>query len=201
MALPATDTFTGANGTALQTYSANWTINAGAFQINTNACAPDSVGNECGAGWNADTFDNDQYSQCTLSAKSGSNAHAAGPGVRHANSGATYYGYYADGTTTAYAFKNVGGTWTQLGANFSSPAAGTVLRLEVSGTTLTIKHNGVSQGTRTDSAIASGRAGVVGYSASTGMRIDDWEGGNLSGGGGGVTVPKFMHQYRMRRAA
>ena len=180
MALPATDAFTGTNDTALNTYSANWAHNSGLLEIQSNACAPDATGVECGARWTADAFNNDQYSQCVLSAKSGSTAEAIGPGVRHAAGGtATYYGYYDDGGTTGYCFKNVAGTWTQLGATFTSPSAGATVRLEVQGTTLTVKYNTVSQGTRTDSAIASGVAGITGFGSSTGMRADSWQADNL----------------------
>lgn len=181
MALPATDTFTGANGTALPTYSANWANNTGAFVINTNAVAPNGAAAECGARWTADSFNANQYSQATLSAKQGTSSFEVGVGVRHAAAAtATYYGYYQDGLNAGACFKNVAGTWTQLGAAFGSAAAATVLRLEVNSTTLTVYHGGVSQGTRTDSAIASGVAGLVGFGASTGQRADNWEGGDLT---------------------
>ena len=66
MTLPASDAFTASNGTALQTYSVNWTIQNGGFTINSNQVGPAQSGAECGAFWNADSFDNDQYSQATL---------------------------------------------------------------------------------------------------------------------------------------
>ncbi len=181
MALPATDSFTGADGTALPTYSANWANNtASGAVINTNAYAPAASGAECGLRWTADAFNNDQYSQATLTAKEGTSNFAVGVGVRHAAGGtATYYGYYADGASSSFVFKNVAGTWTQLGAAFGSIATSSVMRLEVSGTTLEAKIGGVSQGTRSDSAIASGVAGVTGFGSSTAMRADTWEGGNL----------------------
>jgi hypothetical protein len=181
VALPATEAFTGANDTALNVHSASWAHNSGLLEIQSNGCAPDATGVECGARWTADAFANDQYSQCVLAAKSGSTAEAVGPGVRHAAAGTgTYYGYYQDGGSTGYCFKMVAGTWTQLGATFGSAAAGVTLKLEVQGTTLTVYHNGVSQGTRTDSAIASGVGGITGFGSSTGMRADIWEAGNLS---------------------
>jgi len=178
MALPATDTFTAADGTALQTYNASWSINCGAFAINTNAVYPNSVGAECGAGWNADTFDNAQYAQGVLAAEV---SVCIGPAVRVASDGTsdTYYGYY-NGT---YLFKQVTGSWAQLGSNGSNWSVGDVIRLEADGTTITPKINGVTDsaiGARTDTAIASGRAGICGWSVNTGDRLDTWEGGNLS---------------------
>lgn len=182
MALPATDAFTGTSGTALQTNNASWSINSGSFVIQGNAVTPTGAGVECLARWNADTFSNDQYSQC-VAAILATGGVQAGVAVRVSTSGAaTGYGAYWD-NTTAYIWKNVAGTWTQLGATVSPPAAGQVVRLEVSGTTLTLKYNGVTQATRTDGDITSGAAGLSGYSSGGSGYLDDWEGGNLGGGG------------------
>ena len=68
MALPATDAFTGTNGTALTTYSANWTYNKGTFGIHTNALCCTVDGFDAAAHWNADTFGNDQYARATVTA-------------------------------------------------------------------------------------------------------------------------------------
>ena len=185
--LPATDAFTGTDGTALTTYSANWSLNSGNFVINTNAVAPNQLTTECGARWNADTFGNDQYAQGKL-ANITTAGQTIGVAVRAATGGAaSYYGFYADGSGggKTFLFKMVAGTWTQLGSLGAALAVNAVLRLEVSGTTLTPKVNGSTQsppGAQTDSALASGAAGLSGYSASTAMRLDDWEGGNLGGG-------------------
>src|SRR3989304_5384307 len=73
----------------------------------------------------------------------------------------------------------VGGVWTQLGSDLANPANGSVLKLEVSGTTLTAYDDDVSQGSRTDSSIASGYAGVAAYGDNTTTRGDNFEGGNL----------------------
>jgi len=184
--LPATDAFTGTDGTALTTYSANWSLNSGNFVINTNAVAPNQATTECGARWNADTFGNDQYAQGKL-ANSTTTGQTIGVAVRAATGGAaSYYGFYADGSGggKTFLFKMVAGTWTQLGSLGAALAVNAVLRLEVSGTTLTPKVNGSTQsppGAQTDSAHSSGAAGISGYSVSTSMRLDDWEGGNLGG--------------------
>ena len=185
--LPATDAFTGTNGTALTTYSANWLLNSGNFAINTNAVYPNQSGTESGARWNADTFGNNQYAQGKL-ANITTAGQTIGVAVRAATSGAaSYYGFYADGSGggKTFLFKMVAGTWTQLGSLGAALAVNAVLRLEVSGTTLTPKVNGSTQsppGAQTDSAHSSGAAGISGYSVSTSMRLDDWEGGNLGGG-------------------
>ena len=118
MTLPATDTFTAASDAALQTYSANWTINSGAFAVvaATDKCRPNSTADECGAHWNADTFAADQYAQVTLPATGTFNDAERGPAVRCAASGATYYGlYYSTGNLgSLWRVKVVSGTWTEL---------------------------------------------------------------------------------------
>jgi hypothetical protein len=183
MALPATETFTDTNGTALATHNASWTVNSGSFVVQDNGCCPTGSGVENLARWNADTFNNDQYSQC-VAAILATGGVQAGVAVRVSTSGAeTAYGCYWD-NTTAYIFKNVAGTWEQLGATVTPPTAGQLVRLEVSGTTLTLKYDGSTQTTRTDSAISSGAAGLAGYSSGGSGYLDDWEGGNLSAGGG-----------------
>ena len=185
-ALPATDAFTGTNGTALTAYSSSWSLNSGNFAINTNAIYPNQSVTECGARWNADTFENNQYAQGKL-ANIITTGQTIGVAVRISTSGAaSYYGFYADGSGggKTFLFKMVAGTWTQLGSLGAALSANDVLRLEINGTTLTPKVNGTTQsppGTQSDSALSSGAAGLSGYSVSTSMRLDDWEGGNLAG--------------------
>ena len=185
-ALPATDAFTSTNGTTLTTYSSSWSLNSGDFAINTNAVYPNQSGAEGGARWNADTFGNDQYAQGKL-ANITTTGQTIGVAVRASTGGAaSYYGFYADGSGggKTFLFKMVSGTWTQLGSTGAALSANDLLRLEISGTTLTPKVNGSTQsppGTQTDSALSSGAAGLSGYSLSTAMRLDDWEGGNLAG--------------------
>lgn len=195
MALPATDNFTGVDGTQLTTYSANWTLNNGDFDIQSNALACDA-NDECGAHWNADVFSNDQYSEVDLTGFATSGLWV-GVCVRAAASGATYYGYYGSGDDS-YLFKMVSGTWTEI-ASGGAVASGDTLRLEAQGTTLTPTQNGSTTGTpgaQTDSAIASGSSGVAGYADADDLRMDDWEGGNI--GGGGISIPVVMHHLRQQ---
>ena len=175
MALPATDNFTGSNGTQLTTYSGSWTLNTGDFDIQTNALAADSSGNESGAHWNADSFGNDQYAIITLAAVSSA---YVGPAVRCAASGATYYGWSIS-NYDAYGFKQVSGTWTQLYNNGTAGAASNTMRIEAEGTSIRFIKNGSTLYTATDSAIGSGSSGVSGYGDSSTCRMDDWEGGNI----------------------
>ena len=184
MALPKTDAFTAANGTALHTYDAGWVANdAGGghdFVINTNACAANGSGVDFASHWSSDAFDADQYAQATVAAISTAQI---GVAVRCASGNTvTYYGLYAANGAGSQLFKNVAASWTQIGSDADTFAANDVMRLEGSGTTLTGKKNGsnISIGARTDTSIASGYAGVCQYDASTGSRVDSFSGGNLS---------------------
>ncbi len=190
MTLPATDTFTGTNGTNLTTYSASWSYTAYAsnkFAINSNAIYSIFSSDGVFAYWNADAFANAQYSQVKLVAVA--SGVYLGPAVRLSNSADT--GYYLEGDSGdgSYLYKRVAGTETQLGSVGGVAAANQVWRLEANGSTITPKKDGATTGTpgaQTDSAIASGYAGICCWGSSTSARIDDWEGGNLSTGGSGA---------------
>jgi hypothetical protein len=183
MALPATDTFTTGTDQSLTAYSANWTANSGAFAVtaSTDTVRADGGGGEDMAHWNADTFDANQYAQVSITSVDSS---YIGVAVRCHASAATGYGLYA-GVTESYLYKIVSGTWTQIGSAGGAWSNSDVLRLEVSGTTLTPKRNGSTYstiGAQTDSSISSGYAGLSGYEVSGGTG-DNWEGGNLSSSG------------------
>ena len=51
MGLPATDSFTDTNGVSLISHSSNWTMNCGAFDIQSNELAPNSGSTESAAFW------------------------------------------------------------------------------------------------------------------------------------------------------
>jgi hypothetical protein len=198
MSLPAQDQFTGANGTALTTYSANWALNLGDFAIHTNALRPNRAGDDAFAHWNADAFDNNQYAKIVVSAIA--NGVFIGPCVRAAASAETGYITYFD-VDTVYFFKYVGGVYNDLASSASiSPAVSDTLYLEANGTSILAKHNGSNLfgGAVTDSSIASGYAGVSGFSNNTTSRLDNWEGGNLGAAVSSI-IAQVMFQYRQRR--
>ena len=195
MALPATDTFTASSNAALQTYSSNWTISAGGLAVDATAdAAYASAGDvESGAFWNADTFSNDQYAQGVLNVADVLGA--IGVAVR-CSAGGNYYGlYYQPPGQHCWLFKMVGGVWTELGyAQNVGNWNGATLRLEVSGTTLTPKLNGsviTAIGAKTDSSLASGRAGICGYGNKIACLLDNWEGGNLGAAAQSI-APNFV---------
>lgn len=185
MALPATDNFTTATSQALTTYSANWSLNSGNFQVDTTDVVVANASAECGAFWNADSFAAAQYAFLTRTAVG---TDWLGPGTRHAGAGtASYYGFYTNGDgSETYVFKMVSGTWTQLGSAGSvNIVAGDVLRLESNGSTHTPIRNGstyTSIGAQTDSSLSSGSGGLCGYGLATLSNAGDtWEAGNLAG--------------------
>jgi len=181
MALPATDAFTDTNGVTLPTHNANWVMNNGAFQIQSNTLQTNSAGAEIAGHWTGDTFADNQYAKLTLA--SASAAGVIGPAVRcAAGATATYYGVYSGtvgGAGLTQFFKNVAGTWTQFGSNIFGAAVNDIYMIDANGTTLTAYKNGSSIATTTDSAITSGSAGVTGFDSNT-TRGDDWEAGNLA---------------------
>jgi hypothetical protein len=127
------------------------------------------------------SYNHDQYSEITVTSSPLSIWVA--PTVRAQSSGDLYAGLYYNnaGTYTLLIYKRVGGSWDQLGSSYvigSTPlAAGTKLRLVVSGTTLAFMQDGVERLTATDSDISSGAPGIVIWSNTD--TLDDWSGGDV----------------------
>ena len=156
MALPATDSFTNSNGTALQSHNSNWTINVGAFDIQSNGCHPNSSATEEMAHWSGDSFDADQYSDATW--VDGAAFTYVGVAARVAASAHTGYEFVSDSNDASYFGKFVSGSYTE----FSSGAvfdASDVVRIEADGTTIAAYLNDVEWDSTTDSAISNGSAG------------------------------------------
>jgi hypothetical protein len=181
-ALPASDTFTAADGTLLTTYSANWVNNRQTFKISSNraGCAGSGEGM---CHWGADTFANDQYAQATLTSL-GTSGNWIGVSVRCNTSTADGYGLYVATSSgqSDYVYKLVSGTATTIDSAAGSYAVNDVVRLEVTSTTLTPKKNGSTHamGTSTDSSFSAGYAGLAGYNnAYTTNNLDTWSAGNL----------------------
>lgn len=183
----ATSTFTASDG-ALPTQIASFSAVRGAMQVRSNAFQGNSSSDESCCRWNADSFNDAQYSQIEIPSLLTSSLYA-GAAVRCSNSAETYYGYYED-TSNRYFFKMIAGTYTDLvtpvtGASNTAPDT---LRIEANGTTITAKLNGATDGSfsTTDASISSGWAGVCawGQGFASDTSGDNWDGGNL----GGVTL-------------
>ena len=188
MALPKTETFTASNNTQVSAIS-GWAKNtSGDCDVQTNSATSDRPGQETCNLWTGDgAFNNDQYSEGTIVALS-TTSQLIGVAVRCASGAETYYGayQYQDGAG-AYLFKQVAGSWTQLD-NAVNAAVSSVIRLEAEGTALTATDDGGAWLSATDSAIASGYAGICGYDDNTVNRIDDVVMGNLGSTATTLTV-------------
>lgn len=185
-ALPASDSFVAGSDQALTTYSASWTYAAGAWQVSAadGAVGPNSSDNEVGAFWNADSFSANQKSTVIIGRIAA--GASVGPGVRM--SSGNYYGAYSD-TSDSYLFKVVSGTWTQLDIDTAWSASDSV-ELSVVGTTLTVKVNGTTTMTATDSSLSSGAAGITGYGNSWSLaNISSWTGDSISGSAATLSSP------------
>jgi hypothetical protein len=163
------DDFNRANGAL----GANWGTDRNALTIVSNQAKGTSAAN-CATWRVTGTFAANQYSEIVWQ---GGAANGAGPIVRHngVNPG-TYYVAYFDGTkmylesVAAGAYTGINGAGTDF-----VPVNGDVLRLEVSGTTLTVRRNGVKLYTTTNAAIATGRPGFEIFG--TTIAVNDWAGG------------------------
>lgn len=197
----ATEAFTNVNGTELLTHSANW--NAGNmlssdFVIDSNAVRTPFNRNISLFAYYSGTFSNDQYAEATIT-QVGTDEQRMGLCVR-ASAGNGYVVQFD--TNQFFVEKHVAYAYTLLDNVAITLATNDLIRLEVSGTTLTVKVNGVQVYTTTDSSLASGAPGVAGQGAAasgTYTLLDSWTGADIV-----VTVPQFFqyawpHQLHVRR--
>lgn len=186
MTMPlAADDFNRGNGGL----GANWTTVFSTFApaIVSNQCNEGTVNQENDAFWSARTWPNDQWTQVSVVVASGSGDYV-GTCARTA-SGSVFSSYvvYVVGPLGASAlievYKTVSGASTLLASATFTVAANDVIRLAVEGTTLRAYQNGVLRhGPLTDSALASGSAGVAIYNSAGAAQtiLDNWQGGDFS---------------------
>jgi hypothetical protein len=195
MSLPASDGFSASDGTALTTYSANWALNSGNFEIQSNAVRSNAGLAECAARWSADAFTANHSSQLKFNLISGSVY--IGPAVRVKTDGtANYYGYYSS-TGLRYLLKNINGTITIL-ASSGGLSDQIVMGLEIDASTLTPKIAGgldTELGAQTDSAHSTGAAGICGYSSGSGPTADDFLADNIGAAPSGVGAKFIRMQF------
>lgn len=177
----ATDNFNRANAATL---GANWTVGVGATSpgVQTNQAANHTASADCNAFWGANAFGNDQYSQMTLAALN-SGADFSGVSVRASGTDQVVF-QVNKGTSTFQITWYHAGANTQIGSSFS-PAGdptGSVLLLEVIGTTFFAYQNGTQVITGSNAGVPStGSAGVILSGATANQSLwDTWEGGNIT---------------------
>ena len=177
----ASDDFNRADGGL----GANWVrVNGTALAIVSNRV--ESVAANAGImKYDTGTWADNQESQVTMvSAPSGK---ACGPAVRLSGTDGTSVGYVfvTDHVSYTYLMTLDNGVLNAMGAGLATPAAGSVLKITASGTTIEAFDDGVSLGTRTNASYTSGKPGIYGEGAGTVIQLDDWSGVGDSGGGSG----------------
>lgn len=187
MALPKQESFTAAVDNVISTYDANWTTRAGNLTVYEATDICKCTTSRAWVYWSGDAFSNDQYAQMKLTDIS--NCYI-GIGVRMSDGTTSGHGYYFIASTAdSYFGKRDEAVWTDIGGDRGAFADGDVIRTEFSGDTWTLKKNGGTLASNTDATFASGAAGICSY-VSGADQMDDWEGGNLGGGGRTVMITR-----------
>ena len=143
------------------------------------------------------SFSDDQYSEITLS-NVGSSSSSTYMGVIIRASGDTdsaadfYAGFYIDDGSGSWKLgKVVNGSWTQLASGTSSWSNSDKISVTAIGTALKLYQNTSQLASVTDSALSTGKPGVFANVPSA-VRGDNWEGGDVTAGGGASIGSRMM---------
>jgi hypothetical protein len=183
MAQTAQDSLSSVSSQDLVAYSSNWTYALGALNIASSGVSHTGGGAGGGAYWNAVSFNNDQWAQCSIGALS-TGSGAMGVGLRmDASSGGNAYFAEAQSTVGAL-YLEVGyilnGARTVLKLlGMSSWSIGDVILFSVVGNTLSVFQNGSLLYRTTDSTLSAGHAGIIGFGSNTGT-INAFSAGDYS---------------------
>jgi hypothetical protein len=178
-AVLATDNFNRANGAI----GANWTQ---AFMSNmnviANAAGPANIAFNAAWFYSATTFPNDHYAQAKMFVTGGTGAQGVGLLVRASVDNAYYLLLTHEASNNVWLYKRVAGVTTNLTFRTQAWTEGDTARLEVQGTAITIKINGVAVGAAvTDTALTTGSPGLMYIGgAVTAASMDDFEGGDFT---------------------
>lgn len=190
MSVLATDAFTGADATSPT--SANWatTSGLGGVEIRSNQ-ATNVGGSNSGQRYTAVSAPANQYAKCTIVKTIATTDQGPGPACRIAAAATTFY-FVQCNTTEIKLYKVVANAFTQLGTDAAAVAVNDVIELDCVGTAITAKKNGATIiGPITDSAIASGNAGIwIGGISADDCAVDTWEMGDF----GAVATDWFNSQ-------
>jgi hypothetical protein len=175
-----TDNFARANGSL----GPNWTaMSDGPLAISNQTVVGTNAGGNSGDIRTAETYNSDQYSSVQVTSTPLTGGQWIGPMARAQGTGTgLYVGIYFwnSGYPELMLFKRVSGAWAQLGSTYSSGAlaAGTVLTLSASGSTLTFAENGVTVIAATDTSLTGGAPGIMANGTASAA---NWSGGNVNG--------------------
>ena len=177
---PGTDNFNRADGGL----GSGWTaISDGAMSISSQQVVG-TAGATTGEIRTAETYASDQYSQIEATSTQLSGGQWIAAAVRVQGGGQNAYAglyYWNFGSPELMIFLRSGGAWTQLGSTYSSGVltAGTQLRLQAVGSTISFLLNGVQRLSVTNSTLTGGAPGMMAYGNAT---ADNWAGGAPSAG-------------------
>jgi hypothetical protein len=184
MAITGQDSFTDIDGTLLPLHTpevGSWTaIGITVMQVNgANQCEV-VTGHPGGALQQASTGSADHYAQAILFTAVLGGYNIGGPAVRMSSNGDCIYAN--ERLTQSRIFTAVNETLTSIGSSATGIATGDTVRLEVSGTSLTMKVNGATTATATSSVNATEQApGLFARANTLDPAFDTWESGDLGG--------------------
>ena len=184
-----TDNFNRANNTSLGTNYTEVTTNLGRhLTISSNTAVPSALDSGDSISlWTHDTFSNDQYAQAKITTSGTLDQCGSGVIIRGSggNEGTGTYIWviaHHGATNNISIAEIVGGTYALKKQVSQSWTDGDTWRIEATGTSYTIKLNGTTVTTTTESSVTSGSPGPFYSSTITSTAIDDFEGGDLAAG-------------------
>lgn len=201
MATIFNDAFTGTDTTQLQSHTpdtgTSWTrlwgsVAALDWVITSNQATPENDADD-GTIYTADAsgYIADYYAQWTLVAAPASTTRPVYAFVRIQDVDNLYGVRLVSGAGGCSLYKKVAGTWSTLGSGFTTPASGSVVKLEVIGSALKFYDDGVEVASATDTDIsAAGKAGIgAGGGAELVNTTDDSNPTNIYDDFSVVTIP------------
>ena len=191
----ATDNFNRADGGV----GSNWTAlqNSGGVAnghaIVSNEAAAAAAG-YCFSVWNANDFNDDQYSQY----KEVNTTAYSGVGTRMPASGQVDgYLWTNNFGSDSRLYRGDDGIFTLVASGWSIPAAGSIIKQTSTGSNHEVFDDGASLGSGTDGTYGTGNPGI--WSLDTTAKLDDWEGGDLASVPPDSVFPlsrRSLHHYR-----
>jgi hypothetical protein len=178
MALPAIDNFNRIENPL----AGNWTTvtDRNGLKATGTICAGSTAGVGNASYWNADAFNDNQYSLAEI--KGGGTYQ--GTIIRVSAVANTFYFLDVVSDSAISLYKCINGSYSQIGSQAAANCtAGHIVKIDANGTTITCYVDGASKISETDSAIASGSAGLEVYDNYLIYGFDNWEGGNVATGG------------------
>ena len=156
----------------------SWSVTSGGWGILSNAAANTSGAGHCNARADSDLATADHYAQANVTLGASSDG---GVFVRFAAAADTGYILLNDATNDVI-YKNVAGSYTSLASAAQGSPAGALMRLEVSGSSLTGKRSGTTTVSTTDSSITGNlRGGIRAFGGGVDT-VDNFQAGDLSSG-------------------